>query len=161
MGYVKAYPRVFGLSHGSSVSLMMDRARGGYFPKVPRRYPRKAWYTYYDRTCDYTCQITEYLYWAMTTILGAQRYRHEEIRREWRPYTRANIERIDKPIFELLTDPRYKLPKILPTPMSGAVLYADNRRDDTTSDKKYVCCCGCFGSVPDKLKEKLKQKLKP
>ena len=34
-----AYPKVFGLEHGSAISLMMDSARGGYFEEVPVKYP--------------------------------------------------------------------------------------------------------------------------
>ena len=50
----------------------MDEARGGHFEEVPEKYPDEAWYTYYDETCDYECQITEYIFWALTSILGGQ-----------------------------------------------------------------------------------------
>jgi len=70
-GYAEAYPTIFAEMPRSAVAEAMDLARGGHFSQVPRAYPQKAWYTYYDETCDYGCQITEYMYWALTSILGA------------------------------------------------------------------------------------------
>jgi hypothetical protein len=94
----------------------MDRARGGRFLRVPRRYPRGAWYTYDDRSCDYQCQATEYIYWGMTSLLGAQsaEWRFREIRQEWRLNTPEKLRNVDKPLYKLLTDPRYRFPKRLP-----------------------------------------------
>ena len=146
-GYCLAYPMIFGLQHGSRVSLMMDFARGGYFKEIPKKYPPNAWYTYYDTTCDYSCMITEYLYWAMTTILGGQRYRHSEIKDEWRPSTRAEIKLIDNPIYSLLTDPSYKLPTKLPLPVDGIPLHVSAACKKST-------CCGCFGNYTNRIKEK-------
>ena len=56
-GYAHAYPKVFGERHGTAIAKAMDRARGGHFVKVPKRYPKDAWFTYDDRTCDYGCRI--------------------------------------------------------------------------------------------------------
>ena len=50
----------------------MDKARGGQFTEIPNQYPSSAWYTYDDETCDYKCMSTEYIYWALTSILGGQ-----------------------------------------------------------------------------------------
>ena len=36
----------------------------------PKKYPKEAWYTYYDITCDYKCMAIEYLYWGVATYLG-------------------------------------------------------------------------------------------
>ncbi len=115
-GYAIAYPEVFGTEPGSEVAKIMDEARGGHFEEVPAKYPDNAWYTYYDETCKYDCQIAEYLYWALTSILGAQDFpgRLEQIQDEWRYNTAAKLKAGDPKIYALLTDPQYKLPSILP-----------------------------------------------
>ena len=116
VGYGNAYPEVFGTVPGSVVGNIMDEARGGHFEEVPEKYPDEAWYTYYDETCDYECQITEYIYWALTSILGGQDFpgRLERIRDEWRYNTREKVEKGDPKIYALLTDPLYKFPTVLP-----------------------------------------------
>ena len=115
-GYANTYPEVFGERAGTELAKCLDRARGGHFRRVPRRYPDGAWYTYDDRSCDYGCQCTEYLYWAITSILGAQeaRYRREEIADEWRLYNRDLVRREDPAIYKLITNPAYRLPTRLP-----------------------------------------------
>jgi len=115
-GYARAYPKVFGESPGTELAKCLDRARGGHFKRVPRRYPKGAWFTYDDRTCDYGCQCTEYLYWAITSVLGAQKAKHrrEEISNEWRLYSRELVRTRDPHIFKLITDPKYRLPTRLP-----------------------------------------------
>lgn len=115
-GYGEVYPKVFGREPGTAIAKAMDVARGGRFERVPRRYPAGAWYTYYDRTCRYGCQISEYLYWGLTSILGAQNYpgRLDEIDNEWRLNTAAKVKAKDPTLYKLLTDPQYKLPTALP-----------------------------------------------
>ena len=115
-GYAHAYPRVFGEKRGTEIANAMDKARGGHFNKVPRTYPKKAWYTYYDRTCDYRCQITEYIYWGITSLIGAQDFpnRLEEISEEWRLNTPAKVKSGDPDLFALLSDPKYSFPTKLP-----------------------------------------------
>ena len=83
---------------------------------MPRRYPKEAWFTYDDRSCDYGCQCTEYLYWAVTSVLGAQsaKQRRAEIAREWKLPTRELEQQRDPHIFKLITDAKYKLPTRLP-----------------------------------------------
>ena len=116
VGYSKVYPEVFGTEPGSEVARIMDEARGGHYEKVPDKYPDNAWYSYYDETCDYECQITEYIYWALTSILGAQDFpgRLEQIQEEWRFNTKEKVQKGDPKIYALLTDPKYKLPTVLP-----------------------------------------------
>lgn len=116
-GHVHVYPDAFfGLKRGTRLSDAVDAARGGYHRRVPKRYPEGAWYTYDDRTCDYECQMVEYLYWAITSYLGGQDFgrRGEEIEHEWRFNTPEKLEQGDRLIYELVTDAQYKLPKTLP-----------------------------------------------
>lgn len=115
-GYAYAYPDVFGERSGTAVAKALDLARGGHFEEVPDRYPENAWFTYYDETCDYSCQITEYMYWALTSILGAQDFpgRLERIQEEWRLNTREKVMTGDPAIYTLLTDPQYKFATVLP-----------------------------------------------
>ena len=114
-GHSYAYPGTFGKNKKSALSKAMDVARGGRFFKIPSIYPANAWFSYYDSTCDYeTCQTIEYLYWALTSILGAHENRLNEIGKEWKLNTADLLENTDNEIFELLTNPIYNLPTILP-----------------------------------------------
>lgn len=113
-GYSRTYPTIFGESAGSSISNAMDIARGGQFTTIPNPYPNGAWYTYDDNTCQYNCQVTEYHYWALTSILGAQENRLNEIQQEWRPNTKTLVQNTDPDIYALLTDSQYKFPTVLP-----------------------------------------------
>ena len=114
-GHSAAYPDAFGQNIGSYLANAMDIARGGQFITIPNPYPANAWYSYDDQTCDYaSCQTIEYLYWAITSILGAQENRLDEIDNEWRLNTRQKVEDTDNAIFTLLTNPIYKMPTKLP-----------------------------------------------
>lgn len=116
VGWGGAYPDVFGRAPGTEISIALDKARGGRFMQVPNRYPDEAWFTYDDQTCDYDCQNSEYIYWALTSILGAQDYpgRLEEIGHEWRLNTREKVRQRDPTVYALLTDPKHSLPSVLP-----------------------------------------------
>ena len=115
-GYAEVYPEVFGEKKGSKMADAMDIARGGYFKKVPNEYPTNAWYTYNDESCDYSCQITEYTYWALTSILGSQDFngRFDEIKDEWKLNTKEKVKNNDIDVYNLLTKSEYKLPTKLP-----------------------------------------------
>ena len=120
-GYANAYPEVFGTEQGSTLAKCMDAARGGYFEQVPRGgpksgYPAEAWYHYTDETCDYGCMITEYIYWALTSILGTQDFpgRHEALNVEWELNTRELVRSGDAAVYGLLTDPQYRFPTTAP-----------------------------------------------
>jgi hypothetical protein len=115
-GYYRAYPKVFG-PQKSLITKAMDRARGGHFRTVPKAgYPRKAWYTYNDKTCDYNCMVTEYFYWALTSYLGAQDFdlRGSSIENEWKLNTRKKLKEKDDLIYNVLKNPKYKLPQKIP-----------------------------------------------
>lgn len=114
-GHSEAYPSAFGQHEGSELANAMDIARGGQFMTIPNPYPDSAWYTYDDQTCDYaSCQTIEYLYWAITSLLGVQENRLNEIDNEWTLNIRQKVEDTDTAIFSLLTNPIYKMPTILP-----------------------------------------------
>jgi hypothetical protein len=115
-GYGVAYPEVFGREPGTEISNLLDKARGGRFEDVPEKYPDNAWFTYDDETCDYDCQNSEYIYWVLTSILGAQDYpgRFEQINNEWRLNTREKVKQGDPAAYALFTDPKYKFPTVLP-----------------------------------------------
>lgn len=116
VGYAGVYPSVFGESAGSVLGDAMDVARGGQFETIPASYPADAWYTYDDETCDYSCMATEYFYWSLTSILGAQdgAGRLENINQEWKLNTRERVQQKDTLVYDLLTDTQYKLPTKLP-----------------------------------------------
>ena len=120
-GYANAYPEVFGEEWGSTLAKCMDAARGGYFEQVPKGgpksgYPAEAWYHYTDETCEYGCMVTEYIYWALTSILGTQDFpgRHEALEVEWELNTRELVRTGDTAVYELLTDPQYSFPTKAP-----------------------------------------------
>jgi len=113
-GYASAYPSIFGEGAGTSLSNAMDIARGGNFITIPNPYPNGAWYTYDDATCTYDCMTTEYIYWSMSSILGAQANRLDEISQEWDLNTNTLVQSSDTAVYSLLTDPQYKFPTVLP-----------------------------------------------
>lgn len=83
-GWAQVFPDQLGQVKGSAIAGAMDIARGGQFDTIPNPYPSEAWFTYDDQTCDYTCMLTEYTYWAHTSLLGLQQGRADEIGHEWR-----------------------------------------------------------------------------
>ncbi len=113
-GYSQAYPEVFGEQQGSSLASAMDLARGGLFENIPNEYPENAWYTYDDHTCEYDCMVTEYFYWALTSILGGQSNRFDEISHEWKLNTKELVMEMDPEVYALLTNPEYNFPTVLP-----------------------------------------------
>ena len=113
-GYAPVYPNVFGEQQGSEIANAMDLARGGQFTNIPNPYPAGAWYTYDDATCEYNCMVTEYHYWALTSMLGAQENRLSEIQQEWKLNTKDKVEQQDPAVYQLLTNPEYKFPTVLP-----------------------------------------------
>ena len=113
-GYAQAYPETFDSTHESELLRLSDQARGGTFDVPPVTYPAEAWYHYDDETCDRACNADEYFYWALTTLLGGQADRCDEIAREWEPCTAEQLRKVDPEIVALLTDPQWKLPTELP-----------------------------------------------
>ena len=117
VGHVHIYPEAFGIEPDSSLlSEAMDVARGGQFLEIPSSYPEEAWYHYYDTTCEYDCMAAEYIYWAQVTNMGILNDTEtcEGIDNEWEPCSRELLESMDVLIYDLVTDPQYKLPQIAP-----------------------------------------------
>lgn len=120
-GYANAYPNIFGENKDSEIAKLMDVARGGYHEEVPVKYSDDAWYTYYDKSCDYRCQITEYTYWGILTQLKAdwKNRKNTDLVNEWK-IIKSNgdlmtLKERDPKLHELITNKRYILPKELPT----------------------------------------------
>ncbi len=114
-GYSEVYPDL-AEKKGSKLANAMDKARGGYFESPPSNYPAGAWYSYDDDTCEYDCMITEYFYWALTSMMGAQSYsgRLDEIGHEWKLNTLEKVKNGDPDVYAIFTDDQYKLPSVLP-----------------------------------------------
>lgn len=112
-GYAHAYPAAFNES-SSELCLAMDVARGGHFTSIPRNYPSGAWYTYKDVTCNYECMATEYFYWALTSMLGAQDHRLDAIKDEWTLNSLPKVQQGDSAVYQLLSNSQYHLPTVLP-----------------------------------------------
>jgi hypothetical protein len=56
----------------STMQAQMDVARGSHFPSIPNPYPEGSIFHYDERTCDYGCMGTEFIYWAITLLLNGQ-----------------------------------------------------------------------------------------
>lgn len=110
IGYGHAYPETWGLKVGTPLADALDKARGGRFKNIPSRYPSNAWFTYDDRSCDYACQMVEYSYWSITSYMGLQASRSNEISEEWRIATAQQFKSTDKAMLKLITNPIYKVP---------------------------------------------------
>ena len=67
-------------------------------------------------TCNYACMAIEYMYWGMSSILGVQDFpkRAKNISVEWEPYSRELMQSMETCLYDLLTDPKYKLPTKTP-----------------------------------------------
>jgi len=116
VGYAGVYPEVFGEVIGSDIANAMDIARGGQFETIPSSYPDSAWYTYDDETCNYSCMVTEYVYWSLSSILGAQAgdERLAQINNEWQLNTLEKVQSKDLTVHVLLTNAEYGLATSLP-----------------------------------------------
>jgi len=158
-GYSRAYPTKFGETVNkpySDIAKLMDIARGGHFTKVPNKYPQGAYYTYDDKTCDYKCQIAEFHYWALTSLLGGQTSRCKLIEVEWLPCTPAKMRQMAPELVTLMETMPIKIlpngkytpgnapsptaPQPTPTPMgnscSGLPKKQCQRRPDCRRVKK-------------------------
>jgi hypothetical protein len=117
VGHTNVYPAAFSMQANSSLmSSAMDVARGGQFMSVPNNYPASAWYHYDDQTCDYECMMIEYMYWAIVSYMGILNdpQTAQGISDEWEPYNATLLQSMDILMYNLITDPQYKLPLLAP-----------------------------------------------
>lgn len=116
VGYSHVYPNALGEKAGTSIANAMDKARGGHFQQIPKKYPDTAWYSYYDDTADYSTMITEYVYWSLTSLLGGQSFdgRLDQIQHEWKLNTPEKVMTTDPDVTSILHNPDYHLPTVLP-----------------------------------------------
>ena len=115
-GFKYAYPSVFGDNSSSAIGKAMDAARGGYKGggQPVSAYPAGAWYTYDDPSCDYSCMVSEYFYWGLTSMMGAQAHRCSVIAPEWDLCNKSLVKEKDSALYGLLTNPAYNIPQRLP-----------------------------------------------
>ena len=115
-GYSQINPRAFGYSKDSIIGELMTDARGGHFAKTPKKYPKSAYYTYDDKSCDYECQHSEFNYWGVTSYLGGQNKpgRFEEIKQEWKLNASSKIKASAPDLYDFLSNPDLGLPTVLP-----------------------------------------------
>jgi hypothetical protein len=117
-GWSGTYPEAFSVEKPSLLTDAMDVARGGYFEKVPSKYPPEAWYKYYDESCKYECQASEYIYWALMANIGALdpelTGKCADSADEWNICTTDDLGYKDILISELLNNMGFKLPTRIP-----------------------------------------------
>ena len=130
MGYRAVYPDVFMDKKGSQVARTMDKLIGdcGHAYDHTFKYPHcTGKFHYSDRTCDYSCLVSEYEWWSLTTILGGQDGtsgtvapgdgagpRCKYIKDEWESCSADQLKKNDPGIYAIMTDPKYILPIKLP-----------------------------------------------
>jgi len=113
-GYEVTYPLIFSSQATSQISIAMDVARGGNFQNPPATYPTTAWFTKADVTCKYSCQITSYSYWVLSSMLGAHQNRLTNIQDQWKLFTSSEVQNNDVKAWAIFTNPNYNLPTTLP-----------------------------------------------
>ena len=69
---------------------------------------------YEDPHWDYNCQVSEYIYWGVTSLMGAQAHRCNEIANEWELCSPDLVASRDAGLYSLITTPSYAMPRRLP-----------------------------------------------
>jgi len=134
-GYSNVYPQVLGESNSSTSSLAkaMDVARGGEqrcakescdWTYNNTSCPESsglvdsgdAWYFYADTSADYGTMMTEYIYWSVTSNIGMHDSAAglKQASSEWCPNTKEKLKAQDPTIYNLINDPKYAFPVVLP-----------------------------------------------
>lgn len=113
-GHEVSYPAVFSSQANSQISEAMNTARGGFFQNPPATYPATAWYTNSEATCDFSCQVSKYNFWILSSKLGANQNRLADIQSEWTLNTSAKVQSDDLKAWAIFTNSTYNLPVTLP-----------------------------------------------
>jgi len=99
----------------STLATLLDAARGGIprVPAVPKgaKFPAKAYYTYDDKTCKFSCQAIEYWWWSTAAYTGLIKNR-SSVKKEFKYYLPEDFKAKDPKMYALITDRTkgYKLP---------------------------------------------------
>ena len=101
-GFSLAYPDELGESGDTGLVRALEEAQdtGDYF--------------YDDPSCDARCQATEYFYWAITSNMGLQEQRCEEISQEWALCDPEQLAERNPAFVELLGSTEFQLPTVSP-----------------------------------------------
>lgn len=105
-GFAKAWPSIFGAYRGTAMADMMDKtAADGYYtgnpePSIDNR--------------DYATQMSEFHYWNITSILGMQAVRANDISFEWRLASASAILTAEPASYLLFTNAAYGMPTTAP-----------------------------------------------
>ncbi len=101
-GFAVAYPDELGEDPNSTLGIALKEAtQAGYF-------------AYDDPTCDEPCMITEFFYWAITSNMGLQADRCEDIAHEWRLCTPESLTEANLAVTDLINDNVFKIPTAPP-----------------------------------------------
>jgi len=99
----------------STLVTLLDAARGGIprVPAVPKgaKFPAKAYYTYDDKSCKFSCQAIEYWWWSTAAYTGLIKNR-SAVKKEFKYYLPEEFKAKDPKMHALITDRTkgYKLP---------------------------------------------------
>ena len=71
---------------------------------LSKRYPKGAWYSYNDTTCNYNCMATEYIWWAYCAYSGIcdARKNTTDFTNEFKFQTKKGLQSGDKMVTQLL-----------------------------------------------------------
>merc|ERR1711934_1056190 len=93
----------------STLVTLLDAARGGIprVPAVPKgaKFPAKAYYTYDDKSCKFSCQAIEYWWWSTAAYTGLIKNR-SSVKKEFKYYLPEDFKAKDPKMYALITGVR-------------------------------------------------------
>jgi hypothetical protein len=102
LGFSLAYPDELGESGDTGLVRALEEAQdSGDF-------------SYDDPTCLSRCQATEYFYWAITSNMGLQEQRCDEISEEWALCNPELLRERNPAVLELIDRPEFQIPTVSP-----------------------------------------------